>query len=451
MPLTRRQLLYTGFPAVLHAQSSRPNILWILAEDFGPQLQCYGYPIVNTPNLDQFGLEGARFARAFTTAPVCSASRSAFNTGVYQTTTGTHNHRSHRNNGYKLPAGVELITDRVRRQGYFTANILKVAEGVSGAGKTDFNFTASKPFDGTHWRERKPGQPFFAQINFRETHKGPAFVEARKQAKLVDPQSVPLPPYYADHPVIRDEMANYLDTVNLLDRKVGVLLNELKKDGLLEDTMIFFMGDNGRCLLRGKQWLYDAGIHVPMMLRWPGVVKPGTVREDPVLSLDMTATTLRAAGLPLPEMFDGRPLYGDKVRERGYIIAARDRCDMTVDRIRCVRDKQYKYIRNFMPERPYTQFNNYIETQYPTLNVIEKLHAEGKLNATQQLFMAPRKPEVELYDVVADPHEVNNLAGKPAHARSVKEYAQRLETWIKETGDRGSVPESQAEIDASLN
>ena len=421
MPLTRRQLLYAGMPAILHSQpSSRPNILWILAEDLGPQLHCYGYPIVNTPNLDQFASEGARFARAFTTAPVCSASRSAFNTGVYQTTTGAHNHRSHRKDGYALPNGVELITERLRRQGYFTANILKVTDEVSGAGKTDFNFTAPKPFDGTHWRERKAGQPFFAQINFRETHKGPAFKEARTQKKLVDPASIPLPPYYADHPVIRDEMANYLDTVNLLDRKVGVLLEELKKDGLLDQTVIFFMGDNGRCLLRGKQWLYDAGIHVPMMLRWPGVVKPATVREDPVLSLDMTATTLMAAGIPLPELFHGRPLYGKghgaEGKQRDYIVAARDRCDMTVDRIRCVRDKQYKYIRNFMPERPYTQFNNYIETQYPTLNVMKKLHAEGKLNTTQQLFMAPRKPDVEFYDVVADPHEVNNLATKSEHA-----------------------------------
>lgn len=450
MSLTRRQLLAAGFPAILHSRADRPNILWILAEDFGPQLHCYGYPIVRTPNLDQLAGDGARFTRAFTTAPVCSASRSAFNTGVYQTTTATHNHRSHRKDGYQLPAGVELITDRLRRQGYYTANILKVAEGVSGAGKTDFNFTAPKPFDGTHWRDRKSGQPFFAQINFRETHKGPAFVEARKQKDLVDPASVPLPPYYADHPVIRNEMANYLDTVNLLDKKVGVLLDELKKDGLLDETIIFFMGDNGRCLLRGKQWLYDAGIHVPMFLRWPGVVKPGTIREDPVLSLDLTATSLTAAGLPLPELFHGRSLYGGKTNQREYIVAARDRCDMTVDRIRCVRDKKYKYIRNFMPERPYTQYNRYIETEYPTLNVMKKLHADGKLNPVQELFMAPRKPEIEFYDVETDPHEVNNLAAKPEFASQLARHKKRLDSWIKETKDRGEVAESQAEIDASL-
>lgn len=441
MPLNRRQLLRAGagaFPAILHGRTDRPNVLWILAEDLGPQLHCYGYPLVETPNLDQLASEGARFTRAFTTAPVCSASRSAFNTGVYQTTTGAHNHRSHREDGYKLPAGVELVSERLRRHGYFTANIREVAPGVKGSGKTDFNFTEPKPFDGTHWRQRKAGQPFYAQINFTETHKGPAFVEARKQAKLIDPKSVPLPPYYADHPVIRNEFANYLDTVNLLDKKVGVLLAELKKDGLLDDTVIFFMGDNGRCLLRGKQWLYDAGIHVPMMVRWPGVVKPGTVREDPVISLDMTATTLKAVGLPLPELFHGQPLYGEQVKPRGHIVAARDRCDMTVDRIRCVRDSRYKYIRNLMPDRPYTQFNEYIQTQYPTLNTMKQLHAEGKLNATQQLFMQPRKPEVEFYDTQTDPHEVNNLAGDVKVAGLMKKMSAQLDTWMKETGDRGA-------------
>jgi N-sulfoglucosamine sulfohydrolase len=442
--LNRRQFVAGAFPTLLHSQNDRPNILWILAEDFGPQLHCYGYPIVETPNLDRLASEGARFTRAFTTAPVCSASRSAFNTGVYQTTSGMHNHRSHRKDGYKLPAGIELVSDRLHQHGYFTANVRDIAPGVRGAGKTDWNFDApAKPFDGAHWRERKAGQPFFAQVNFSETHKGPAFVEARKQAKLVDPASVPLPPYYADHPVIRDEFANYLDTVNLLDRKVGVLLDELEKDGLLDNTIIFFMGDNGRCLLRGKQWLYDAGIHVPMMLRWPGVVKPNTVREDPVLSLDMTATTLRAAGLPLPELFHGQALYGDGVKQRDHIVAARDRCDMTVDRIRCVRDRQYKYIRNLMPDRPYTQFNRYIETQYPTLNVMNKLHAEDKLNPAQELFMAERKPEVELYDVSKDPHEVKNLAADANYNRILQRMSRQLDTWMKETADRGGEPEKE--------
>lgn len=423
--------------------ADRPNVLWILAEDLGPQLGCYSYPLVRTPHLDRLAGEGLRFTQAHTTGPVCSASRSAFNTGLYQTSIGAHHHRSHRQDGYRLPEGVRLITDRFREAGYFTANVLEIAEGVRGAGKTDLNFTAEKPFDGTHWSQRRTGQPFFAQVNFRETHKGPAFVEARKQKELIDPAQVPLPPYYPDHPVVRDEVANYLDAVNLLDRKVGVLLRELDRDKLLENTVMFFFGDNGRCLLRGKQWLYDAGTHVPLMVRWPGVLKPASVREDPVIALDITAASLAAAGIALPRYFHGRPLFGERLQPREYVVTARDRCDMTVDRIRAVRDRRYKYIRNFMPERPYTQFNEYIEKQYPTLRVLQELHTQGKLNAVQELFMQARKPPVEFYDTVADPHEVNNLASSPKHQALVRRFGGILDRWMEETRDLGGIPETE--------
>src|SRR5437016_2588873 len=219
--LTRRQIL--AAPAILRARPSaaadRPNIIWILGDDLGCELGCYGDRVVRTPRLDRLAAEGARFTQFHTTAPVCSASRSAFNVGLYQTTTGTQNHRSHRQDGYKLPAGARLISSRFREQGYFTCNVLDIAEGVKGNGKMDFNFTAPKPFDGTHWSQRKPGQPFYGQVNFMAPHKGPSFVEARKQKSLIDPGKVELPPFYPDHPVVRDEVANYLDAIQLLDHK----------------------------------------------------------------------------------------------------------------------------------------------------------------------------------------------------------------------------------------
>ncbi|MBI3680491.1 MAG: sulfatase [Acidobacteria bacterium] len=445
--MNRRDLLRTAalFPSVIRsrmgAASDRPNILWMLAEDIGPMLGCYGYPLVRTPNLDRLAAQGVRFTRASTTAPVCSSSRSAFNVGLYQIHTGTHHHRSHRKDGYRLPAGARLITDRLREAGYFTANVLEFAPGAAGSGKTDFNFRAPKPFDGTHWNQRKPGQPFYAQVNFREPHKGPAFKEARRQKDLVDPAKVPLPAYYPDHPVVRDEMANFLDAINLLDVKVGLLLEALERDKTLDNTVLFFMGDNGRCLIRGKQWLYTAGVHVPMFLRWPGVTRPGTVSDDLVLSLDMTATTLMAAGIAIPEKFHGQPLTGPKYKPREAIFTARDRCDMTLDRIRSVRNKRYNYIRNFMPERPYTQYNEYIETQYPTLGILKKLDAEGKLNAVQSLFMAPRKPEIEFYDLEKDPHEVNNLARSPGHQKLVAGFGRKLDAWLERMQDQGAVPE----------
>ena len=448
MNLNRRSFLKTaGLAPALLAAEARPNILWIIGDDLGPQLGCYGDTLVKTPNIDRLANEGVRFTHCFTTAPVCSASRSAFNVGRYQIATGTHNHRSHRKDDYPLPGDARLIMDRMREAGYFTANILDIAPGVRGTGKTDFNFkTAGKPFDGTHWNQRKKDQPFFAQINFQAPHKGPAFVAARKQKVLVDPKTVPLPPYYPDHPVVRNEVANYYDAVQLLDYQVGVTLDNLQKDGLLDNTVIFFFGDNGRCLLRGKQWLYDAGTHIPLIVRYPGVLPKGTVRRDPVVALDFNAQSLVYAGIAVPKSYHGQPLFSSKPRE--VVFTARDRCDMTVDRIRAVRSTQYKLIRNFMPEKPYTQFNEYIKTSYPTLTVLEDLHSQGKLNAVQQQFMAARKPDVEFYDLAADPHEVNNLAMSPKHSKLVKEYSSKLDAWLKAMDDKGATPESRETIEA---
>lgn len=447
--MNRRRALsaFGAAPAFLRALSgsaaARPNILWILAEDLGPQLACYGYPLVRTPNLDRLAAEGVRFAHCHSTGPVCSASRSGFNVGLYQTTTGTQNHRSHRKDGYHLPFSAKPVSHRLEEAGYFTANVLKFAEGVRGQGKTDFNFQLDrKPFLGTHWNQRAKGQPFFAQVNFQATHKGPAMEEARRQKDLIDPAKVELPPYWPDHPTVRDEFTTYLNCINLLDRQVGVLLDTMRRDGALDNTLIFFFGDNGRCLIRGKQWCYDAGTHVPMIAHWPGVLGSGQLRQDPTVLLDVTASTLAAAGLPLPEPFHGRPLFDPKTKTRDFVVTARDRCDMTVDRIRAVRDRRYAYIRNFLPDRPYTQYNQYIETSYPTLGVMKELHARGKLNAAQSLFMAARKPAAEFYDLQTDPHEIHNLAADPKHRSLVQLYSARLDSWIAETGDRGGEPES---------
>ena len=311
--LSRRAALTIAAPFLnLRAQNKqdRPNILWILGDDLGIELGCYGNRLVRTPHADRIAGEGVRFTDCHTTAPVCSPSRSAWNTGVYQTTSGTHNHRSHRKDGYPLPDGIRLVSHRLADAGYFTANVTSMAPELSASGKTDFNFYTEKPFHGTHWNQRAAGQPFYAQINFTAPHKGPMWPQARRTSGLVDPARIELPPYYPDHPVVRDEFANYLDAVNLWDRQLGVVLDLLRSDGLLDNTAIFVFGDNGRCLIRGKQWLYDAGTHIPLLVRWPGHLKAGTVRRDPVLSLDITATTLEIAGVPRPALCHGQSLFG---------------------------------------------------------------------------------------------------------------------------------------------
>lgn len=426
----------------------RPNVLWILGDDLGPDLGCYGTPLVRTPNLDRLASEGIRYTRCFTSAPVCSPSRSAWNTGVYQTRIDAQNHRSHRGDGYRLPEGVKLISQRFHDAGYFTTNVTTAAQGVRASGKTDFNFLAEQPFDGTDWSQRAPGQPFYAQINFMEPHRGPAWPAARKQAELVDPAKVKLPAYYPDHPVARDDWANYLDAVHLLDTKVGAVLDRLEREGLAKNTIVVFFGDNGRCHVRDKQWLYEGGLHVPLIVRWPGgTVKPGTVQTGMVSAIDISATSLALAGMAVPQGLDGQPFLGPNAKTRTEIFGARDRCDETVDRIRSIRTERYKLIRNYYPDRPYTQKNAYKERQYPVLNLMKQLHAEGKLTREQELFMAPRRPAEELYDLQADPEEIHNLAASPEHRKTLKDLEARLDRWITETHDRGAIAEDPATIE----
>lgn len=438
--LASASLVLGNFANFSCAQTERPNILWILAEDFGPDLGCYGNQLVRTPNIDRLASEGMRCTNAFVTAPVCSPSRSALITGMYQTSIDAHQHRSHRDDGYKLPEPIKIITEYFRAAGYFTANVTTPAPGIKGTGKTDFNFNVEKPFDGTDWNQRKPGQPFYAQINFNETHR--TFPE--NVPNPVDPEKVEFPPYYPDHPITRKDWAQYLDSTNRLDEKVGAVLKRLEEEKLLENTVIFFFGDNGQAHVRGKQWLYDGGIHVPLIVRWPGKIKPGTVSDDLISSIDITAASLAIAGIPIPKYMDGRDFLNPRTPKREFIIAARDRCDETVDRIRCVRTMQFKYINNFYPERPYTQINRYKEVQYPVMRLMRRLLAAGKLDSIQAKFMAPTRPAEELYDIQKDPYEINNLAGQPASAAIIDEMRGILQQWIKETGDKGQYPEDPA-------
>jgi arylsulfatase A-like enzyme len=432
------------FAFASQAYSATPNIVWILGDDMSLELGCYGDPLVKTPNIDKLASQGIRFTNAHTTGPVCSASRSAMITGYYQTTIGAHNHRSHRSDGYKLPNGVVPITDLFRQAGYYTVN-LKGQSGM-GNGKTDFNFNVDHPvYDGKDWSERKKDQPFFAMVNFTEPHRGPAWPAARKQIpkdQQVDPAKVKLPPYYPDTPLARDDWANYLDAIHLLDRKVGQILKRLDDEGIADNTVVFFFGDNGRCHVRDKQWLYDNGTHVPLIVRWPGHLKAGDVRDDLLVGIDWSATSLKLAGINPPAGMQGHVFLGDSAAPpRPFIVTCRDRCDETEDRIRCVRTKEFSYIRNFFPDRPYTQPNAYKERQYPVLQELKDLHKAGKLTPAQELFMAARRPAEELYDLKADPHEIHNLAADPKYEAKRKELATILDNWIKETNDQGEKPE----------
>jgi arylsulfatase A-like enzyme len=429
--------------------AERPNILWLIAEDLGPHLSCYGTREVSTPVLDGLSREGMRFTRYYTTAPVCSSSRSAFNTGMYQTTLGAHHHRSHRDDGYTLPAGVKLISKRLSEAGYFTANVkdLPAESGFKGTAKTDWNFSPpERPFDSASWDDLKTHQPFYAQVNFQETHR--TFHAPPK----ADPEKVEVPPYYPNHDITRKDWAQYLDAAMELDRKIGKIVELLKRDGLWENTVICFVGDNGAAHVRAKQFCYEEGLHVPFILRWPsGVTAPagytsGQVSDRLLMSIDLTATSLSWGGITKPEDMQGQVFLGEQAEApREYVFGARDRCDMTVFRLRTVRDARYRYIRNFTPDRPFLQHNEYKEKQYPVWNLIKELAAQDKLTPEQAVLAAPTMPAEELYDLATDPHQMKNLVNSntPEHRAALERLSGVLKEWIEQTHDQGRIPEPE--------
>lgn len=415
--------------------SNPPNILWLISEDTSPDIACYGNQIVATPNIDRLAAEGKRFTRVFVTSPVCSPSRSAFMTGMYQTTIGAHQHRT--NPKVPLPSGVRLITEYFRDAGYFISNCS--ALDYDRNGKTDWNFDpgVEKPFDSSDWRDRAPGQPFFAQVNFHLTHR---WFERDKE-RPIDPATVDLPPYYPDHPVARRDWTDYLESVQALDRRIGKVLDRLEEEGLLDNTIIFYFGDHGRPHVRGKQWLYDSGIHIPLIIRWPGHVEAGSVEDGFVSAIDLGPTAMALADIPVPEHMQGHPVLGNNARFREFIAAARDRCDMTIDRVRCIRTEKYKYIRNFHPELPYNQFSRYKDFFYPMQNLMNVLGERGELTPAQQYHVAKTKPPEELYDLDNDPYEIHNRADDPALQDVLADLRNKLDVWMDETGDRGGEPE----------
>ena len=417
----------------------RPHVLWIIAEDASPHLGCYGETTIRTPQLDRLAGTSVRFTQAFVTNPVCSSSRSAMVTGIYSTTLGAHNHRSQRTSGkgggnqayyesFKLP--IPSIPALFRQAGYHVTNA-----GLNKNGKTDYNFTSTDMYDAGDWKKRKPGQPFFAQIQLSGG-------KARK-AKItqsVSPQQVTLPPYYPDHPVLRADWTTYLNSWLKVDQEMGQIIKSLREQGVLDQTAIFFWTDHGVSHLRGKQYLYDEGIHVPLIMRLPEKRDAGTVRHDLVEHIDIAATSLALAGIKIPEFVQGRDLLAPDYQPRQHIVAARDRCDETVDTIRCVRTKRWKYIRNFLSPLPHAQPNQYKDGK-TIVKTMRQLHRDGKLNELQARVFKPSRPAEELYDLKNDPHETINLASEPGHQKQLETLRNVLYDWMIKTRDVGLIPE----------
>lgn len=420
---------------------SRPNILWITYEDSGTELGCYGDGYAVTPNIDRLAAQGARFTHCFTHAGVCAPSRSGIITGMYPTTLGTHNMRCR---GVP-PAGVKCFPEYLRAAGYYCTNNVK----------TDYNFDApvtawDESSSKAHWRNRRPGQPFFAVFNFTVSHESQIRADENRfqqntrrllPGERHDPAKSQLPPYFADTPATRRDWARYYDLVTAADYQIADVLAQLAEDGLADNTIVFVYGDHGRGLTRGKRWVYDSGIHVGLVVRWPGKITPGTVRDDLVAFIDLAPTVLSLAGVKIPERMQGRAFLGSQAgRPREYVFAARDRMDERYDAIRAVRDKRFKYIRNYQTQKPYAQHIAYMD-EMPTIRELRRLHDESALNEVQKLFFRPTKPLEELYDTVTDPHEVHNLAARPEYRAVLERMRQVHERWMLESEDLGLLAE----------
>ncbi len=429
----------------------RPNILWITCEDMSPNLGCFGDRFAVTPHLDRLAAEGVRYTDAFSTAGVCAPARSTIIMGVYPPAIGTHHMRC----TGTLPEYVKCFPEYLRGAGYYCTN----------NNKEDYNFRTPKTaWDESsrkaHWRHRKPGQPFFAVFNLLVTHESQIRVPDKQYLKNTsrltadqrhDPAKTPVPPYHPDASEVRKDWARYYDNITAMDYQAGDLLAELEREGLAEETIVFFYSDHGAGMPRSKRWLYDSSLHVPLIVRFPRKFqhlapgKPGTGVDRLVSFVDLGPTVLSLAGVKMPPHVHGKPfLGGQAVEPRAYVFGHRDRMDERYDMCRAVRDKRYLYIRNYMPHLPWFH-NQHIDYLYqmPTMQVWQRLADEGSLSGPSAVFMAKTKPAEELYDCQADPHNVRNLAGSAEHREVLRRLRQVHEQWMTEIVDLGLLSEAE--------
>lgn len=421
----------------------RPNIVLLMAEDITLDLGCYGKPWLHTPHLDQMANEGTKYTRFYTTAPMCSASRTALMTGVYQTTSGGMHHRSRIKD--PQPEGIRPLPHLLRDKGYVT---VLGSEWIEPAGtKVDVNFAgwnAEYLFDYVAdlatAREEHPEKPFFHQIQLALSHRWYSERWPRMRDSLPNPVQagdIVLPPYFPDDPLVREDEAMRLSAIQYIDQQAGKLVRLYEEAGLAENTVFIFIGDNGQNQVRGKSYLYETGSLCPLIIKGPRPVPQQLVVDDLVTGVDLVATILQLSGTPIPTWVQGRPFLADPdYLPRQAVITGRDRHDEIGDCIRAVTTRRYKYIRNFMPQIPWDAGMEYYEKNRPVLLRMRELHEQDKLTTAQKRFLDQRKPKEELYDLRRDPHEINNLVEDPAYQRNLRELRAFLHEWLQESGDR---------------
>ena len=442
------------FFIMIQAKDKRSNVLWIYLEDVSGWFSCYGETLIDTPNIDQLAKEGIRFDRFYTPAGVCSATRSAILTGMMQTSIGAHNHRSCRANFRGKNMGeydrnvldILTIPEIFRKNGYWTAN----------HSKDDYNFDwdSGKLYDYGKQSRLNPDaftsgkmlagrgeKPFFVQI---QLHGGKGTTVGYREIKSED---VEVPPYYPDIESVRSLIARHYNCLLRTDKEVGQIVKYLKQEGIYENTRIFLFSDHGMKLHRHKQFLYEGGIHMPLIVAGAGIEKGG-VRDDLVSGIDLSAASLATAGIKVPDYMEGRDFLSKTHKPREFVVAARDRCDYTIDHIRAIVTKRFKYLKNYLTDRPYMQPS--YKDPWEVSKDFRRLMAERKMNEVQKVFFSDKRPAEELYDLENDPHETHNLATDPKFKAELKRHRKLLAEWIQETGDKGQLPESDLGLLSTL-
>jgi arylsulfatase A-like enzyme len=437
-----------ALPSYSQQAKKQPNILWISTEDMSPHLGCYGDMVAKTPNIDRLASQGIRFDNVFTTAAISAPVRAGVITGMYQTSIGcmhmrTTSYRRGVDNPVEFtavpPHYVKAFTEYLRTAGYYCTN----------NSKTDYQFTKD-PVPASiwdecstkaHYRNRKDkSQPFFSVFNWIGTHESQNWDISNVKT---DPAGVTVPPYYPDNEIIRRNIARMYDNIARLDSVVGVILSELEKEGELDNTIIFFWGDHGDGLPRGKRWLYDSGLKIPLIIKFPENEKKGTVDKRLISSIDLGPTVLSLAGVPVPAHMHGIPFLGDQLGEpRDAVFAARDRVDESYDMIRSVRTKNCLYIRNYYPNEPFPIWVPYLN-KMPIYQEMLRLDAEGRLTGAQKSWMAYKRPPEEIYNIATDPYQIKNLINDPVMKVTLYDMRELLDKWTLETGDLGHMNEPE--------
>jgi N-sulfoglucosamine sulfohydrolase len=437
------------FSSCISTNKDQPNIVWLVAEDMSPVIPSFGDSTIVTPNISRLAAEGIRFTNVFSVSGVCAPSRAAIATGMYPTRIGATHMRTTGNPKYlpegvfpyeaQPPAEVKMHSEYLRRAGYYCTNNPKEDYQFK---KTLTAWDESSPK--AHWRNKNPGQPFFAIFNFNVCHESRIWLKAEDSLWVDADLDVQVPPYLPDNEVGQRDVRRMYSNIMEMDHQVGEILKQLEDDGYLDNTIIFWYSDHGGPLPRQKRLVYDSGLKLPLIIRYPDQTGAGEVDDRLISFIDFKPTLLSLAGIEPPAYLDGRAFAGkyESPSKRKYIHAAADRFDERYDRIRAVRDHQFKYLKNYWTDQGYYLAIRYRE-QMPIMQELLRMRDEGELNEYQAQWFRNSKPEEELFDTYNDPFELHNLAGDPEYKEKLEELRAECERWLAETDDMGIIPETE--------